>query len=55
MSVLKKISSVKNVPNYSKYIVTLKCGHSYAFDHKLTKLFNLPIKLPCKNCFNLSK
>ena len=55
MKTLKRIRSVKNMPKHRKFLVLLECGHGYTFDHSVTKLRELPVLLPCKNCFRTHK
>lgn len=51
MATLKRIRIVKNIPRHNKFKVILVCGHSFTFDHTVTKMRELPIMLPCKICF----
>lgn len=55
MSGLRRIKSVSNIPKYKKFAIKLDCGHRYIFDHSVTKMYDLPLLLPCKICFNSHK
>lgn len=55
MGSLKRIKMVKNIPKHRKFKVELECGHKFIFDHSVTKLNDVPIRLPCKICFGSHK